>query len=312
MSSGPSGGSGGSSEQTQKLDPWLKGQIGQNLSNIRGLEGYQPYASEDAIAGFTPEMQQQMQQMQAMGQQGAGLMDQGASSLQDAANVDPQQVTGGQEQLAQFQNPYQQQVVDQTINDMDRARQMAVGQSEDQAISRGAFGGDRQAIVEAETNRNFADRTASAVGQLNQQGFNTALNASLTAQQANQGAGLDAARLQMLAGQGLLGAGQGMFGMGQQAAQMGQNQEQAIRDFDYQQYQQAFQDPRQLAQMEAAAIQGIPTIGTTTGTQQGGSGSSMGNALGGAASGAAIGSEIMPGWGTAIGGGVGLLGGMFG
>ncbi|CAB3928922.1 hypothetical protein LMG3412_06526 [Achromobacter deleyi] len=35
-------------------------------------------------------------------------------------------------------------------------------------------------------------------------------------------------------------------------------------------------------------------------------------ALGGALGGAGMGSMIMPGWGTAIGGGLGLLGGLFG
>ncbi|HSH43840.1 MAG TPA: hypothetical protein VK973_17090, partial [Arenicellales bacterium] len=157
---------------------------------------------------------------------------------------------------------------------------------------------------------------------LNAQGFNTALGAAqqqqgvdLAAQQANQGASLDAARLGLLGSQGLLGAGQGLFGQGVQAAQFGQNYEQAMRDFDYQQYQQAFQDPRILAQMEGAAIQGIPMIGTTTSTQPGGS--SFGSAIGGGLSGAAMGAQVGtafggPGIGTAIGGGLGLLGGMFG
>lgn len=49
---------------------------------------------------------------------------------------------------------------------------------------------------------------------------------------------------------------------------------------------------------------------TSTGQQQSG-GSKLGGALGGAASGAAIGSSIMPGWGTAIGAGVGGLLGLF-
>jgi predicted lipid-binding transport protein (Tim44 family) len=35
------------------------------------------------------------------------------------------------------------------------------------------------------------------------------------------------------------------------------------------------------------------------------------SALGGAAAGAAMGTAIMPGWGTAIGAGVGLLGSLF-
>lgn len=51
--------------------------------------------------------------------------------------------------------------------------------------------------------------------------------------------------------------------------------------------------------------------GTTTSTGQQSSGSKLGNVAGGAMSGAAIGSSFMPGWGTAIGAGVGGLLGLF-
>ncbi len=75
MSSG--GGGGGSSTQTQKLDPWLKDRISENLENVRGLDPIQPIPASDAIAGLTPQMQQQLSQQQQLGQQGIGLLGQG-------------------------------------------------------------------------------------------------------------------------------------------------------------------------------------------------------------------------------------------
>jgi len=385
---------GGSSTQTQKLDPWLKEQIEGNLSDIRGLQ-FNPYGGQ-GIANLTPQMQNMLSQMGALGQQGQQLMGQGAGALQNltgaqaqqvsadqvspsgqmtpeqvaAQQVAAQQVSAGQADLSPFQNPYQQQVVDQTISDMNRARQMAIGQGEDAAIAAGAFGGSRHGIADAETNRAFADRTAAAVGQLNQQGFNTALGAAqnqqgmdlsaglanqqaglqaglanqqaglqaglanqqagMTAQgfnlgqnmqsqlanqqaglqagMANQQAGLDANRLQLLAGQGLMGAGQGMFGMGQQAAQFGQDRAQAQEDWRYLQHMLPQQFEMDRLNMQTAAIQGIPFMGSTMMQQPGGS--RLGGAAGGALSG--MGMAGMAGLNPWLGAGVGLLGGMFG
>lgn len=341
-----------STTQTQKVDPWLKGQIAGNLGTIQGLQPYQPYSANQAIAPINPEMQNVLNTQQQLGQQGVGMLGQGAEALQGVAGFTPQQiamqgqvtpdqVSAGQANLDPFSNPYQSQVVDQTIQDMDRARQLAVNRGEDAALSAGAFGGSRHGIADSETNRAFADRTGALVGQLNQQGFNTALQAAqnqqgmdlqaglanqqagmgaqqfnigtdLAAQQANQGAGLDASRLNLLGGQALAGQGMNQFGLGQQAAQYGQNYDQGIRDFNFQQYQQAFNDPRVLAQMETAAVQGIPFMGTTSGTSQQPSGSGVGSAIGGGLSGAAMGAQIGGPYGAAIGGGLGLLGGMFG
>jgi hypothetical protein len=45
-----------------------------------------------------------------------------------------------------------------------------------QAAKAGAFGGSRQALLEAENNRNYLDRVAAATGQLRQQGFESAAN----------------------------------------------------------------------------------------------------------------------------------------
>jgi hypothetical protein len=103
-----------------------------------------------------------------------------------------------QDLVNQSNNPYQDQVVNQTIADLNRARQMTQNQIGGQAAKAGAFGGSRQALLEAENNRNFADRTAAAVGQLRQQGFESAAN---RAQQENlQRLGLTASDTQNVRG----------------------------------------------------------------------------------------------------------------
>jgi len=76
--------------------------------------------------------------------------------------------------LSAYQNPFQSQVIDNTIGDLNRARQMQIQSDQDAAIGRGAFGGSRSAILESETNRNFADSVAKASGNLRSQGFDRA------------------------------------------------------------------------------------------------------------------------------------------
>jgi len=69
-------------------------------------------------------------------------------------------------------NPYVNNVVDNTVDTMNRGRQMAMQDIGDQAISSGAFGGARHGVAEAETNRNFFE----TVGNVADQGFANAFN----------------------------------------------------------------------------------------------------------------------------------------
>ncbi len=115
----------------------------------------------------------------------------------------------------QFQNPYQQQVIDGTMQDMNRSREMALGQIGAQATQAGAFGGSRHGVAEAETNRGFFDSVGSTMGGLRSDGFNTAMGFGFQ-DQMNKSA---------LAGQG--------FGFGttlnQQQLQQGALQQQAMQ-----------------------------------------------------------------------------------
>ena len=94
--------------------------------------------------------------------------------------INAQQIGGQTVQAAQFDpnamsrytNPYEDQVVQQTISDLDRARQMTQNQNAANAVSAGAFGGNRDALVQAETNKNFLSEVGRQTGALRQAGYN--------------------------------------------------------------------------------------------------------------------------------------------
>ena len=90
----------------------------------------------------------------------------------DVRDVKPQSLLSTD--LGAYQNPFQSQVIDNTLDDLNRARQLQIQSDQDAAIGRGAFGGSRSALLESETNRNFADSVAKASGNLRSQGFDRA------------------------------------------------------------------------------------------------------------------------------------------
>jgi hypothetical protein len=97
--------------------------------------------------------------------------------------------------IQQYFNPYEQQVIDLSMADLERQRMMQTAQMGAQATAAKAFGGSRQGVAQALTNEAFANQGGQLAAQLRQQGFQTALGASqqdvanqLQAALANQGA----------------------------------------------------------------------------------------------------------------------------
>ena len=119
--------------------------------------------------------------------------------------------TGG---IGQFFNHFEDQVVQQALADVQRASDIAGQQDAAQAVSAGAFGGSRQAIMEAERARNLMDQQGQLAGQLRQAGFGQAMT---QAQKAFEDA--QARQLQKAQITGQLGAQYGQLGLaGQEAA----------------------------------------------------------------------------------------------
>lgn len=202
---------------------------------------YQPYTG-DRQAQFTPLQQQAMdsaanlgptQQTQAAGglaamaaqkgfnagnyQAGQFGLATGPQQVQSSAAVGGVAGPGGYEKVgtksfldgnnaSAYMNPYMQQVVD--IQKREATRQDAMqGQARNaQAVAAGAYGGSRQAIVDAEAQRNLNqhldDIQAQGSNAAYQQAlgqFNTEQQMGLQAQTANQRAGLDTSQMAMQA-----------------------------------------------------------------------------------------------------------------
>ena len=95
--------------------------------------------------------------------------------------------------MQKYMNPYTQAVTDQSLKDLERSRQLQQQQTSAQATAAKAFGGSRQGIAEAETNRAYGENAARLVAQQNAEAFRNAQQASeadltrnMTAQQLNQ------------------------------------------------------------------------------------------------------------------------------
>lgn len=104
---------------------------------------------------------------------------------QTSANLYNQAAAGPN--IGQFMNPYTGMVTGQTMADLERQRQMQMNTLGQQASAAGAFGGSRHGVAQALTNEGFARQGAQAFGNLQQQGFNTALNAAQNQQNIQSG-----------------------------------------------------------------------------------------------------------------------------
>lgn len=78
-----------------------------------------------------------------------------------------------------YMNPYTQNVIDTTMNDLNKARQQALNSTGAAATAGGAFGGDRHAIMEAQNNADYMDQVARSSAQLRNQGYQNAQAAAM-------------------------------------------------------------------------------------------------------------------------------------
>jgi hypothetical protein len=261
-----------STTTTAELPEWARNYAKDTLGKASALTDvnqnpYQAYGA-DRIAGFSP-MQQQAQAgaagMQTSGATGFGTQLAGAAGLNAlGAQYDPTQFRANQfndRSAQQYMSPYMQNVVDIQQREAQRQGDIAGTQRGAQAVGAGAFGGSRQAIMDAEAARNLSQQKGDIQAKGLQSSYEQAqaqFNADqarrmqaqqLTEQSKQYGAGYGMQGLQTaLQGAGQLGAlGQQQFGQGMdinklQSAYGGQQQAleqqgltQAYQDFQNQQ-----------------------------------------------------------------------------
>lgn len=240
-----------------------------------GIFGQQPrpmpQPSQAQYAPLAPQGQFNVNQaaagalQQAMGatQQGLGFTPMG---IRPTA-YRPSQIAGTS--LAPYTNPYESQVVQQTLRDIGTAQEQALNLQGAQAQRAGAFGGSRQGIAEAETRIGYGQQALDAASRLRQQGYQTALGlagqdvgaqtaaAQFAAQQRASAQAQNLAAQQAAMGT-RLGAAQQLAGLGQQAFGTGQaiQQQQMQQGLLQQMLQQSLIDA---AKAQYAGYTGAPS-----------------------------------------------------
>jgi len=255
----------------------------------------------EQTAGLTPLQIQARQASQDLGQfapyidQARGMIEEGAGTVSGGLGAlqRAEQSGIGATQMydprsaSMFYDPYEDQVVQQTLQDINRAAaQQDIG-LRDRAISQGAFGGSRGRISQEELARQTGRGAAEAVGALRSQGFGRAQDAARQSFEAQQGRQAGLANLQSGLGsqQAALGGqqaalGQGIAGLGQQGQGMlgsqinmlnqlgaqGQATQQAALSRQYGAAQQLAAEPMQRLQQGQALLAGSPMGGISGGT----------------------------------------------
>ena len=309
-----------SSTSSTSIDPDIKAAYLQQLADARtaaaGLGTRQ-------FEGFTPGYATAEQQLTATGIGGAGQQttNQAAQLALREAGYTPEQIQAmtGAQYMSAYQNPYEQQVVQNTLADIERQRQISQQTQQTRAVGAKAFGGSRQAIAESLANEDYTRRSAEIAAQLRSAGFTTAAGLGQTdAARAMEAARANAAN--QIAGAGIRQTAVGQLGaLGAQQQNLGMTGAQAVMTAEQQRQQLAqarLDAARNLASERlgltgSALGQNVPNLGGTTTTPifRNQTASAFGGALGGAELGKLIGGTTNPqyaGYGAILGGLLGL------
>jgi len=181
---------GGTQTSSTSIDPQIKEAFLTNFRQAQGVAGALPVQQ---FAGYNPLYQAGERQI---------------------VNQSLTPFTG--QEIGGFMNPYQQEVIDRSLGDIESSRQMADLRDRQAATQARAFGGSRQGVQSSLTN-------AAALKQA----------ADLSANMRNQGYGQAAQLAQYARGQNLQG-GQNVMALGGARQAFEQQQMDAIRNIGLQ------------------------------------------------------------------------------
>ena len=216
--------------QTEVLIPEYIQQPTEQMANTLGQVMGQPLnVPAQQVAGFTPTQQAAMEQ--AYGGIGAyqPFLDKAEAGQEAALGTTGQgvQALGGMQfdpsSYAQYMDPYQQNVTQEALKEIDRQSQMASNQLAGKAVGAGAFGGSRYGLQQSELARNTADMRSRRIFEDLSRNYQQAMGASQAANQQRLQQGQAFGQLGQ-ATSGISGALAGLGGMTQQMGQSDVNQ----------------------------------------------------------------------------------------
>ena len=269
--------------QTETIIPTLPDFAKQPTADIaktlEALLGQQLNVPQQQVAGFSPtqtsamnlamqgigSFQPFLQAAQAAQTAGLGTLGAGAQTVAGAEFV-PTQAT-----LDRFMDPYQRNVTQEALKEIDRQQQIAENRLAGQAVKAGAFGGSRFGIQQSELARNAQDLKSRRIFEDLSRNFQQAQAAARAANQQRLQAGQVFGQL----GRATSGIGGAMAGLGaQQQALQGRDvgqllgigglqQQQAQRQLDVNTANLAAIENAPFQQLSAGAgiLQQLPGIG---------------------------------------------------
>lgn len=175
-------------------------------------------------------------------------------------------------QMQNYMNPYLKGALEPQLEEARRQSQITQQQNAGKMTQAGAFGGGRQAILDAETQRNLANTQANITGQ----GYSTAYDKAMAQFNADQqrkmaesqygaGYGLQGLQtgLQAAQAQGSLGVQQNQMGLANLSQQLAAGQQQRGIESegiaaDKAQFEEARANPYKMVQYQQSLLQGLP------------------------------------------------------
>lgn len=188
---------------------------------------------------------------------GSNVFGQVQDYQKQAGDVYQNMLSGG-EAMTPYMNPYTQQVIERSEQDIARQREQALNTLGANATRAGAFGGSRHGIAEGETYGQYGRMAGDMAAQQRQQAYN------------------DAVRMGQTAATGLRGLGSTMFGQGRYGIE-----QQQLASSNIQQQQQQLLDaaraqtltnlgyPAQALQTATSLLRGMPSSTYTAGGSMG-------------------------------------------
>ena len=233
-------------------------------TEYESLNPYRTYTGQ-RLAERSPLAEQVAARQTALGLAGAPREMAEASQLARTSVVNPQRFDSGIASM--YMNPFQRLVTDVEKREAQRASDITGEQIESRAAQSGGLGGYREAILQAERERNLGQRLGDIEARGQRDAF-TQAQQQFERDRANQ---LNAARQQLASAQ-FLGAQAPMqqrlafdrLRQAQQAQEIGRNFRQAGLDMAYKDFLNQIAYPRQQLGFYGQILQGLPV---TPGTQ---------------------------------------------
>lgn len=230
-----------------EIAPYITDILGraQAIQEKREAEGFVPYTGQQ-IAEFSPEQQRAFEGI-------AGLVGTGQQYFAPAAALTASSAMAPTaESVGQFMSPYMQNVIDVQQREARRAADVSQQQLAAGAVGAGGFGGSRQAILEAEQQRNLQQQ----LGDIQARGLASAYEDAQQRLAQQRGRELSAGAQFAGLGQAAPSVGLQELGALQQVGGVRQAQSQAALDLARQQFEAERTYPEQLLQRYSSIIRG--------------------------------------------------------